>query len=382
VLDPTVATNLPARLRLARRDQQMTQEEVAKALGLARTTIVAIEKGERQVRHDELRALARIYERPLDEFLRPSAPVEELGAQFRMVLPKVEQAPELEGAVRQVERLVEDYVELERLAEVSPRSRYPDEASIIGVDPESAAAEFAQSERNRLGLGDAPVPRLRDILESSVGVRVFALDLPSNVAGLFAYDDRAGACIAFNKVHPYERQQMTLAHEYGHLLVSRHTADVNFTDTHVRRSPAERFAHAFAYEFLLPSSSVIRQFNDVKRSRAGSVTVANLVELALILSVSVEALFRRLEALKLISPGTFERARHQGLRVADAQRALGLAPPPPDDRLLPRAYSTLAINAFQEGKITEGLFARFLRLDRVKARRVAADLAGETATLD
>jgi len=382
LLDPAVVPNLAGRLRLARRDQRMTQEEAASALSVARTTIVAIEKGERQVRPEELRAFARIYNRPLDEFLRSSAPVEELGAQFRMVLPKVEQEPELAAAVRQVERLVEDSVELERLAEVAPRFRYPPEASIVGVDPETAAGEYAQSERGRLGLGDAPISRLRDVLEASVGARVFALTLPSNVGGLFAFDERAGACIAFNNTHPYERQQMTLAHEYGHLLVSRHTADVNFVDPRARRSPAERFAHAFAYEFLLPSSSVIRHFNDVKRSRAGSVTVANLVELALVLSVSVEALFRRLEALKLISTGTYERARHQGLRVADAQRALGLQPPAPDDRLLPTGYTTLAINAFQEGKITEGLFARFLRLDRLEARRLAVELDGGPGPLD
>jgi Zn-dependent peptidase ImmA (M78 family)/DNA-binding XRE family transcriptional regulator len=382
VIDPAQAPSLPGRLRVARRALAMTQEDAAKQLGVARTTIVAIEKGERHVRPDELRALARIYNRPLDELLRASAPVEELGAQFRMVLPRVEQAPELEQTVSTVERLVEDYVELERLVEVAPKFRYPPEVSIVGVDPETAAAEAAQSERNRLSLGDAAIPRLRDLLETSVGVRVFALGMPSNVSGLFAFDDRAGACIAFNNAHPYERQQMTLAHEYGHLLVSRHTADVNFLNQRPRRSASERFAHAFAYEFLLPASLVIRHFNDVKRSRAGSVSVANLVELALVLSVSVEAIFHRLEALRLISPGTYERARHQGLRVAEAQRELGLEPPAPDERLLPVAYTTLAINAFEDGKITEGLFARFLRIDRVHARRLAADLAGASMTID
>lgn len=381
MIDPAAVPNLAGRLRLARRDQRMTQEEVAAALGVARTTIVAIEKGDRQVRGEELRALARLYKRPLDEFLRPSAPVEELGAQFRMVMPNVAQLPELEGVVREVERLVEDAVELERLAEAAPRFRYPLEVSIVGIDPEVAAAEAAQSERSRLVLGDAPVSRLRDLLETSVGVRVFALSLPSNVSGMFAFDERAGACIAFNSAHSFERQQMTIAHEYGHLLVSRFTADVSFVDQRARRSPIERFAHAFAYEFLLPRSSVTRHFNEIKRSRAGAVTVASLVEMAFVLGVSVEALFHRLESLKLISPGTFERVRHQGLQVADAQRALGLTPAKPDERLLPSTFTTLAINAFQEGKITEGLFARFLRIERVEARQIVAELGGDSAVL-
>lgn len=378
MLGASIVEHLPGRLRLARRDRGLTQEEVANELGVARTTIVAIEKGERHVRPEELRAFARVYRRPIDEFLRPTAPVEDLDAQFRLVLPKIGQGPELEDAVRLVERLVDDYVELERVAGVTPQYRYPQEASLVGVDVETAAAELAQAERNRLGLGDAPVPRLRDVLESTVGIRVFAIELPSNIAGLFAFDDRTGACIAFNNAHSYERQQMTLAHEYGHLLVSRHTADVAFTDKRARRSPAERFAQAFAYEFLLPSSSLIQHFNGAKRARGGTITVADLVELALVLSVSVEALFRRLESLRLISLGTYERARHEGLRVADAQRELGLSPPEPDDRLLPRGLTTLAITAFQEGKITEGLVARFLHIGRIEARRLARELFGET----
>src|SRR4051794_5694284 len=106
MLDPAHVPNLPGRLRLARRGQGMTQEDAARKLGVARTTIVAIEKGERQVRAEELRTLARIYKRPLDELLRPSAPVEQLGAQFRMILPHVDQQPELEETVQNVERLV------------------------------------------------------------------------------------------------------------------------------------------------------------------------------------------------------------------------------------------------------------------------------------
>src|SRR5437016_4472323 len=69
---------LAARLRAARRDADLTQDEVARDLGIARTSLVALEKGERRVKPDELISLARLYGRTVDELLRPSAPVEEL----------------------------------------------------------------------------------------------------------------------------------------------------------------------------------------------------------------------------------------------------------------------------------------------------------------
>ena len=60
---------------------------------------------------------------------------------------------------------------------------------------EKAAEELAAAERMRLGLGDGPVAHLRDALEADVGLRIFTLDLPSRVAGLFAYSEDLGGCV-------------------------------------------------------------------------------------------------------------------------------------------------------------------------------------------
>ena len=48
--------------------------------------------------------------------------------------------------------------------------------------------------------------RLRSLLEEAVGVRVFYLDLPPKVGGLFACNDELGACIAINRKHPPTRR--------------------------------------------------------------------------------------------------------------------------------------------------------------------------------
>ena len=49
------------RLRNARESARITQAESAKSIGVARTTIVAVEKGERRVRTNELQKLASLY---------------------------------------------------------------------------------------------------------------------------------------------------------------------------------------------------------------------------------------------------------------------------------------------------------------------------------
>lgn len=49
------------RLRLARKNVGMLQESVAQHLGIARPTLVAIEKGVRPVRRSELRDMAALY---------------------------------------------------------------------------------------------------------------------------------------------------------------------------------------------------------------------------------------------------------------------------------------------------------------------------------
>ena len=61
------------RLRLARERAGLTQAQVAGEIGIARTTLVAIERGKRQVRVEELRRLARSYGESVNALARPES---------------------------------------------------------------------------------------------------------------------------------------------------------------------------------------------------------------------------------------------------------------------------------------------------------------------
>ena len=58
------------RLRQAREGANVTQAVAADAIGIARTTIVAIEQGERKIRLGEIQKLAQLYQTTVNALLR------------------------------------------------------------------------------------------------------------------------------------------------------------------------------------------------------------------------------------------------------------------------------------------------------------------------
>ncbi len=368
------ATLLGTRLKDARKARGLTQEAVATALGILRTTLVAMEKGERRVTPGELIALAKLYGRTVGEFVSKRVNKEPFVPQFR--LPPGQQSvteDDLVSAAVELESLARDYVELEEINEAVMRPTFPPPYAldVPGVTPEQRGEELAAEERTRLGLGDGPVADLRSLLEDAVGLRVFYLDLPSKVGGLFACNDALGACIAINRKHPPTRGNWSLAHEYGHFLTTRYQADVSFTHDHWGKMSAEKFADAFAKHFLMPRTGVSRRLSDAVNALGKErPTVGAVLSLAHLYHVSAQAMFLRLEELKRVPFGTWDTlSQKRGLKPEAARAALGL---PLESRqpMLPIRYRQLARNAYERDNepITEGQLARKLRMDRVSAR--------------
>ncbi|HLZ09064.1 MAG TPA: hypothetical protein VKT80_10780, partial [Chloroflexota bacterium] len=111
-----------------------------------------------------------------------------------------------------------------------------------------------------------------------------------------------------------------------------------------------------------------RRFNELKQGRLGTTTPADLVKLASYYLVAFEALVRHLEALRLLPFGTYQDLIDRGFRVREAERLLELPTDPTSSEQVPLRYQLLAAEAYQQEQITEGQFARFVRLDRLAAR--------------
>ena len=364
---------LGRRLQEARVARGLTQQDLADSLDLARTTVTAIEKGERRARPDEIIRMAGIFGRSVNNLVGDREPLPDFAVQFRTAVnhagsPQAQE--ELSRSVQQFQRLCEDYLYLERLNGTSLQQSYIPEYSMTGAPPEDVAEDVASAERNRLGLGDGPVLHLREVLEDDVSIRVFYVDLPSRVAGLFAYTEELGGCIAVNARHPQERGRWSLAHEYGHFLTNRFHSEISVLGSFRRVPAAERFADAFARCLLMPATGLRRRFNEMSRANDGVMTAADICRIAHYYFVSVESVTLRLEELRLLSSGTWERLRDRGFRVREAQQQLGLTQRSDSDNPLPIRYQLLAVRSYEEGRLTEGELVQLLRTDRVSARRL------------
>ena len=70
VLEQMSAEEVGERLRIAREKANLTQEDAAKAIDVARTTLIAIEKGQRRARIGEVQKLAKAYGTSVNALLR------------------------------------------------------------------------------------------------------------------------------------------------------------------------------------------------------------------------------------------------------------------------------------------------------------------------
>jgi Zn-dependent peptidase ImmA (M78 family)/DNA-binding XRE family transcriptional regulator len=377
------------RLRAARKQRGLTQEDVAERLDIARTTVVAIEKGERPLSADELVKMGALYGVPVNELLRTIPPPADFTIEFRVADRKRSVANQLEQAAALLQELADDYVELEKItgARVDPAS-YPRAVAPAGK-PDHFAQVLAADERNRLGLGDAPVLKLRELLDSDVGIRSFFLSLPSAVAGLYIYSDLHGPCVAVNADHPNERQRWSLAHEYAHFLISRARAEVTLLQGYARVPAKERIADEFAKAFLIPPSRLSRRFHEMQRAR-DRIVPADVLLLASYFEVSFQAITLALEDARLLPSGTLERLSSAGFQPEKGREILDLGITEPDRRLLPPRYERLSVEAYWAGDLSEGELAAFLHTDRVSARRrvrelsrgLSLDDAGEPSEVD
>jgi len=371
-IDPRI---LGQRIAEARKARGKTQEEVADFLGCSRPTYIAIEKGDRQAKSDEIIKLATFLGRKVHDLVRPTEPIVDLQPHLRAVAERMKGANEeaLNAAIDELQRLVEDYRELERIMNAPLRSDYPEEISLGSrVDPAQFAEGIAVQERHRLGLGDQPIIHLRSTLEWDVGLRIFYWDLPSSIAGMYAYTADLGCCILVNRKHPPERRRVSMLHEYGHLLVDRYRPGIDYLTMPGRKPANERFAEAFALCFLMPATSVRQRFHDIVNT-TGDFQVSDLRRLSHFYFASVEAMALRLEQLGLISKGSWQFLKESKFAPKQAGELLGLMPQPVNDQSFPERYRFLAVSAYERGDIGDSDLAHFLRCDIVSAREIVAE---------
>jgi Zn-dependent peptidase ImmA (M78 family)/transcriptional regulator with XRE-family HTH domain len=262
--DPSMAVSaqeMGRRLRAARESCGMTQEDVARRLGVSRPTVAQMELGNRAASSIELDKLAYLFGRDIREFLADSFEEEDALAVLFRAEPGIANHEDVADSLRACIALGREVTNLEGLLGidrdlagtvtyevVTPRSRW---------DAIQQGERAAEQERRRLGLGWAPVPPLPELLETQ-GVRTGIVDLPEEISGITISNQSVGLFIVANRAHAAARRRFSFAHEYAHALFDRRMKGI-VTRASDRDELVEVRANAFAAAFLMPPEG-IRQF--------------------------------------------------------------------------------------------------------------------------
>lgn len=414
---PLSTAELGRRLRVAREQAGLKQDDIAKALGLSRASVSQLEGGDRFPNSLQLSRIAELVGEDISALLDPESyePDRALAVLFR-ASAQLQDDEGRQAAVRGCARLCSEFSSLEDLlkidrGQISPVS-YDLPAPNNRWDAVNQGDDLADRERNRLNLGDGPIRDFVELLEAQ-GVRAFELDLPEGVSGLFLTDRGHGlsAIVADGEVP--ERQRFSYAHEYCHLLADRRRG--GFVSSQANRDDLlEVRANSFAASFLLPEGGVRATLRAIgkgdsarsmltaafdgadavdgqKRTRGESIQIYDVVHLAGAFGASYDATLYRLQNLGLLS--NEQRSSLAGMRQqAAVMRSMfgGSAPQTdaPDARAATgwkrdsrHRFIHLALECFRRELISRRKFDELRRLvavgdDEAEALLAAVESAG------
>ena len=402
---------LGRRIRSARESCGLTQEQLGEFAGLNRVAVGQIEAGTRSVSSLELEQIAHAVGRDIKSFFAASLVERDaLAALFRSDAELAEQA-DLLKALQDSLALGHEMTNLERLLEIDRvqllTASYGRSAPKSRWDAIQQGQKVAIEERQRLGLGVAPIGDLSELLESQ-GVRTAVVALPENISGLTLVDNTIGVFVVINERHAAVRQRFSLAHEYGHVLMDRDRAPAP-SRAENRSDLVEVRANAFAAEFLMPAEGVeqfvvafgkggasraqMAVFDEAEavqveqRAAPGSQDI-QLYDVALLAhhfgASRISALYR-IKNLRLIDEREFQRLKAEEESGAGQTIAAILAAPEPtpdnvsrDD--FRRRFLALAFEAYRREEVTRSKLAELAAMVNLGPNDLEAALA--SARLD
>ena len=344
---------LGRRLASARASAGLSQEAVAREIGIPRTAVSHIETGQRSVSGLELARLALLYGMRIDDLfgsasLTPTGTA--AGEPLRFFRAAGALADETERWLVEADEKWRHYAGLELLVHGGQRYELPSYPVPLGR-PYQQGERLAQQERRRLNLGAAPIRSVLALLEDE-GVKVLLLRLGprAEISGGYFFSEELGPCVVINEDELPSRRRFTAAHEYCHFLVDREEVEGEICAQGKRHEPFEQRANTFAAAFLLPADGVLDTLEDMGVVR-GAVRADEVVHLMYRFGVSYEAVTWRLLNLGWIDVA--HREELAAVSSTEVARRLGYdeGMRPGETEPKPSRFRKLALDAWREGKL-------------------------------
>lgn len=244
-----------SRLRALREERGLSQEEMARILGLThRQTVGSIEEGKRKLSADELIAAVQAFGVPIDHFTNPFIIAGE--ARFSWRREGDVAANDLAAFERKAGEWIGAFRELGRLigSERSPlsfRLNLTEKSSFEAA--ESAAERFV----SHFELGPVPSRRLAEVMEADLSMLVLMIDAQPGISGAACLVGDLAAVLV-NRREPAGRRNFDLAHELFHILTwdAMPPQHVESAEISGERRRVEQMANAFAAALLMPRATL------------------------------------------------------------------------------------------------------------------------------
>jgi len=351
------------KIRKLREEIGLTQEELAKSVGLSNEFISFLELGQRAPRLESLSSIAKFLKKDISYFI-----VEREEA-FSFLFKREGMNRKTKRVLKKFQNYCDNYLRLEELTR-----RHLDLAPLY---THITAEKMAAQERRRLGLGNEPIRDIFSLLELN-GLRVLRHPVSEElkISGVFIFIELKQAAFALvNSNQSFGYQVFVAAHEYCHYLKHRYDGPVVdnpdiFVDEYLTLyHKRERFAHTFASHFLIPPEKVQEIIE--KDIRVKRLNFEDILYLKRYFGVSTIALLRTLKELEYLSQTKLKEYQkldsnhHEeelfGNMAEEMQQKKGRS-----RALLSDRFQNLAIEAYRKKKINKENLAIFIGADKEK----------------
>ncbi len=280
------------RIKLARELRAVTQAKLSQATGIPQTVISKLEHGiVSSIEPAKLLSIAKALNMPpkFFEIAHPVFPTKNISFRKSSSMPqaRVNQVAAVTNILAPAIRYsLMDRVRLQPHHNISDLFAFGTRVDALGRNGVTAG-DLAGEVRRIAGIRRGPIHNLSGLIED-FGVIIVKVDLAGaigysehQVDGLQLSDHGDPPIIFINSQQPADRYRLTLAHEFGHLLM-KHTACAD----------DEALAYDFASELLMPQE-------EIRRNLALS-SLREFFAMKPFWRVSVKALIRRAYKLNMI----------------------------------------------------------------------------------
>lgn len=376
---------LGKRLRDARKQAHVTQEQAAQHLSIQRTAITDIEAGKRKVSSLEVTKLSELYDKSLNFFFSEKEEDDMLVTLHRAA-PALKSDINFNKEINHYEVLCSECVSLSKL--LGNFNKY--ELPIYSTSPIKSkwdaieqGEKVAEEERKRLNIGFAPITDMVEFLLSQ-NIHVYSVNLPAQASGFFMHRKAIGLVIMVNSNHNPARKRFSYAHEYAHALLDRNH-NVTISNQANSGDLLEIRANTFAAAFLMPKvgvdeflESINKQSNSSREERyiydpateeeikaeirpslmSRKITYQDVADLAYRFGVSYEAALYRLCNLKHLDKKELENLRNKEKAAKEYLKLFGKSEQSANANKenfgMYKQLIRLAIEAFRREEISRG----------------------------